>query len=178
MLETWLCQDLSTSLGLLSTRPIFPELGFQFCVHLSTASQEPVDRDTQCWFFGSGLGFLSTASPSSVDGGCKDLFNTNWCLSTARKWLSTDDNRQSKVFLVLRVSVDRPESAVDSLGLLSTGAVFPELRFQFCVHLSTASQEPVDRDTQCWFSGSGQGFLSTASPSSVDRGCVKLQKAT
>ncbi|MQL79568.1 hypothetical protein Taro_012020 [Colocasia esculenta] len=43
----------------------------------------------------------------------KDQFNTNWCLSTARKWLSTDDNRQSKVFLVLRVSVDRPESAVD-----------------------------------------------------------------
>ncbi|MQL70573.1 hypothetical protein Taro_002910 [Colocasia esculenta] len=108
----------------------------------------------------------------------KDQFNTNWCLSTARKWLSIDDNRQSKVFLVLRVSVDRPELAVDSLGLLSTGAVFPELGFQFCVHLSTASQEPVDRDTQCWFSGSGQGFLSTASPSSVDRGCVKLQKAT
>ncbi|MQL92159.1 hypothetical protein Taro_024783 [Colocasia esculenta] len=62
------------------------------------------------------------------------------------------------------------------MGLLSTGAGFQNWDFS---SVCTCRQQARGLSTgthRVDFLVSGQGFLSTASPSSVDRGCVNLQK--
>ncbi|MQL80878.1 hypothetical protein Taro_013331 [Colocasia esculenta] len=57
------------------------------------------------------------------------------------------------------------------------GAALPELGFQLCVYLSTASMDLSTDALRLKVLGSGQGFLSTGRPSSVDRGYVNGLKA-